>query len=135
MPKLLYRCRSLLVTVCLCLTIGLGACSGSSALSGSYVDDTLVVADRLLATIAVDHEDPTPPEVESEARELINDYMSRYRPQPSVNGLSSFTTMQTALNALAGHYKSYVNRPLPDALRTRLERELKKAETAAVRGA
>jgi len=134
MPKLLHRCRSLLVAVCLCLAIGLGACSDSSALSGSYVDDTLAVADQLLATIAVDHEDP-PPEAESEARELINDYMSRYRPQPSVNGLSSFTTMQTALNSLAGHYKSYANRPLPDALRARLERELKKAETAAVRGA
>ena len=41
--------------------------------------------------------------------------MSRYRPQPRVNGLNSFTTMQTALNSLAGHYASYANRPLPEA--------------------
>ena len=60
--------------------------------------------------------------------------MSRYRPRPQVNGLSSFTTMQTALNSLAGHYKTYANRPLPDALRSRVTKELGKAEKAVVRG-
>ena len=73
-------------------------------------------------------------EAESEARALINDYMSRYRPQPRVNGLSSFTTMQTALNSLAGHYASYANRPLPEALHDRIAKELGKAEKSAVRG-
>jgi photosystem II Psb27 protein len=42
--------------------------------------------------------------------------------------------MQTALNSLAGHYKTYANRPLPDALRSRVDKELGKAEKAAVRG-
>ena len=51
--------------------------------------------------------------------------MARYRPRPSVNGLASFTTMQTALNSLAGHYATYTNRPLPEALRSRLQKELK----------
>ena len=73
-------------------------------------------------------------EAETAATELINDYMSRYRPRPQVNGLSSFTTMQTALNSLAGHYKTYANRPLPDALRSRVTKELGKAEKAVVRG-
>jgi photosystem II Psb27 protein len=43
--------------------------------------------------------------------------------------------MQTALNSLAGHYANYPNRPLPEALQDRLSKELRKAETGAVRGA
>jgi photosystem II Psb27 protein len=43
--------------------------------------------------------------------------------------------MQTALNSLAGHYTNYPNRPVPDALRDRVAKELKKAETGVVRGA
>ena len=71
---------------------------------------------------------------ETDARALISDYMALYRPKAKVNGLPSFTTMQTAVNSLAGHYTNYANRPLPEALRTRLEKELKKAESSAVRG-
>jgi photosystem II Psb27 protein len=52
-----------------------------------------------------------------------------------VNGLSSFTTMQTALNSLASHYASYANRPLPDALRGRVRKELEQAAANASRGA
>jgi photosystem II Psb27 protein len=66
---------------------------------------------------------------------LINDYTARYRPRRDVNGLGSFTTMQTAINSLAGHYTNYANRPLPDALRSRLEKELQRAATTVVRGA
>jgi photosystem II Psb27 protein len=65
----------------------------------------------------------------------MSDYMARYRPRSAVNGLSSFTTMQTALNSLAGHYANYPNRPLGEALQSRLTKELKKAETSVVRGA
>jgi photosystem II Psb27 protein len=43
--------------------------------------------------------------------------------------------MQTAVNSLAGHYTNYPNRPLPDALKERLTKELKKAEVNATRGA
>jgi photosystem II Psb27 protein len=122
--------------VCLCLSLALTACSGSSGpLTGNYVDDTVTVADTLLATIDLAADDPGRAEAETEARALINSYMARYRPQPKVNGLASFTTMQTALNSLAGHYANYANRPVPDALKDRLTKELKKAETGVVRGA
>jgi photosystem II Psb27 protein len=125
-----------LFAVCLGLTLTLTACSGTSGpLTGNYVDDTVTVADTLLATIGLDANDPGRSEAETEARALINNYMARYRPQPKVNGLASFTTMQTALNSLAGHYANYANRPLPDALKDRLTKELKKAETGVVRGA
>ena len=118
--------------LCLLLT----ACSGDAEarLSGDYVEDTVAVSRTLLTVIDLPQDDPTHSEAEADARALINDYMSRYRPQPRVNGLSSFTTMQTALNSLAGHYKTYANRPLPDTLRARVDKELGKAEKAAVRG-
>lgn len=122
--------------VCLSLSLLLTACGDDSlGLSGNYVEDTVAVADRILATIALAPEDADRNTAESEARSLINDYVSRYRPQKAVNSLSSFTTMQTALNSLAGHYANYANRPLPEALRDRISRELKKAETTATRGA
>jgi photosystem II Psb27 protein len=114
----------------------LGACAGNpGGLSGNYVEDTAAVADTLLATIALAADDPDRAEAETSARGLINAYVARYRPRSQVNGLSSFTTMQTALNSLAGHYANYPNRPLPDALRDRLSKELQKAETGAARGA
>jgi len=127
--------KAAVLAVCLCLCLMLTACSGGGPLSGNYVEDTVAVADTLLATIALPADDPGRSEAETSARALINDYMARYRPQPKVNGLASFTTMQTALNSLAGHYANYPNRPVPDALRDRVSKELKKAETGVVRGA
>ena len=116
------------------LMFGLSARSGTpTGLTGSYVDDTVSVADALLATIAPADGASSTSE-QQQARALITDYISLYRPNNSVNGLASFTTMQTALNSLAGHYASYNNRPLPDALKTRLEKELRKAEISVVRG-
>jgi photosystem II Psb27 protein len=129
------RLQAAVVAVCLCLSLMLTACSGGGPLSGNYVEDTVKVADTLLATIGLGADDPDRGTAETEARALINDYMARYRPQHQVNGTASFTTMQTALNSLAGHYANYPNRPVPDALRDRLTKELKKAETGATRGA
>ena len=130
------RIKAALLAVCLGLTLLVTACSGSGGpLTGNYVEDTVTVADQLIATISIGADDPGRSEAETSARALINDYMARYRPQPRVNGLASFTTMQTALNSLAGHYANYPNRPVPDALKDRLSKELKKAETGVGRGA
>ena len=132
-------CRSLLrqglaLLMTASLLLGLTACSGTpNGLSGSYVDDTVAVVNTLLATISTE-EGSTSNQQQDQARALINDYIALYRPNNSVNGLASFTTMQTALNSLAGHYASYNNRPIPDTLRARLEKELHKAELSVVRG-
>ena len=125
-----------LFAVCLSLSLALTACSSASGpLTGNYVEDTMTVAERLIATIAISPEDPDRATAETEARSLITAYMARYRPQAKINGLASFTTMQTAINSLAGHYTNYPNRPLPEALKERIAKELKKAETNAARGA
>jgi photosystem II Psb27 protein len=125
-----------LIALCLGCVLLLSACGTSAnGLTGNYVEDTVAVADSLLSTISLASDDPGRPEAETQARALMSDYMARYRPRSAVNGLSSFTTMQTALNSLAGHYANYPNRPLGEALQSRLSKELKKAETSVVRGA
>jgi photosystem II Psb27 protein len=129
------RLRQGLVAVALGLCLGLSACGGDGLLSGNYVQDTATVSQTLLTTIALAPEDPATAESVSQARALINAYMARYRPRPSVNGLGSFTTMQTALNSLASHYATTTKRPLPEALRSRVAKELQQAATNASRGA
>ena len=118
LQRLTRSLTSLTLAVCLGLCLMLSACSGAGAstLSGDYVEDTVAVVHTLQSTIALEQSAEGRAEAEAAATALIDDYMSRYRPRPQVNGLSSFTTMQTALNSLAGHYKTYANRPLPDAL-------------------
>jgi photosystem II Psb27 protein len=119
-----------------CLIVSLVACAGpGGSLSGSYVDDTMTVAEALLTTIAIPADDPGRAGAETAVRSLVTSYVAFYRPKARVNGLSSFTTMQTAINSLAGHYANYANRPLPEDLRNRLSKELRKAEATVVRGA
>ena len=124
------------IALVLGLSLLLTACSGDAdaRLTGDYVEDTVAVSRTLRDVIDLPQDAENHAEAEAEARALINDYMSRYRPRPRVNGLSSFTTMQTALNSLAGHYASYANRPLPEALHDRLAKELSKAEKSVIRG-
>jgi photosystem II Psb27 protein len=125
-----------LLSLFLCLCLALTACNGAGGgLSGNYVDDTVRVAQALQSTIALAQDDPARSGAETQARALISDYMARYRPRRDVNGLGSFTTMQTALNSLASHYNGYPNRPIPEALRSRVEKELKMAEMGVNRGA
>lgn len=131
----LSRLRPAALALALVLCLGLSACSGGGLLSGNYVEDTQAVTQSLLSTIALPADDPGIGEAVTHARALINDYMARYRPRQGVNGLSSFTTMQTALNSLASHYTTYSNRPLPDALRSRVQKELEQAAATASKGA
>ncbi|MFM7237659.1 MAG: photosystem II protein Psb27 [Cyanobium sp.] len=126
--------RPLVLTLVLVLSLSLSACSGGGLLSGNYVEDTAAVSQALLSTIALPADAPGTAEAITQARALINDYMARYRPRAAVNGLSSFTTMQTAMNSLASHYTTYSNRPLPDALRSRVQKELEQAAANANRG-
>ena len=126
-----------LFALVLVAVIGLTGCSAgtSGMLTGDYRQDTLMLVDSLRTSIALPDDDPAKLEAQAEAKAIISDFASRYRRDSSVANLSSFTTMRTALNAIAGHYSSYPNRPLPEKLKTRVEQELKQVESALNRGA
>ncbi len=97
-------------------------------MTGDFVKDTISVSSTLKETIDLPKEGKGLSEAEEEAVFLISDYISRYRNRSQVNTSTTFTTMQTALNALSGHYKTFANRPVPDNLKERLNKELSKAE-------
>ena len=106
----------------------------SSSISGDYEKDTVFVVHSLQETIDLPQDAENHSDAESDAVELITDYMSVYRNRQGLGSLNSFTTMQTALNSLAGHYKNYSNRPLSEDLKSRLTKELTKAERSVLRG-
>lgn len=128
------RYLSRLLALVLVVAVGLMGCSGDT-LTGNYRQDTLAVVNQLRAAIELPQNAPNRAAVQAEARQLINDFASRYRRDSSIAKLNSYTTMRTALNGLAGHYSSYPNRPIPEKLKARLEQELNQVETALQRGA
>ena len=111
--------------------LGSSAEASRITMSGDFQNDTVSVARSLKETIAISQEEEGRSDAEKEAVDLITAYISRYRNRSAVNSTVSFTTMQTAGNAMAGHYKNFSNRPLPDQLKERLNNELTKAEKLA----
>ena len=107
--------------------------AAKTVMTGDFVKDTISVSSTLKETITLPKEDKGLSEAEKEAVFLISDYISRYRNRSQVNTSTTFTTMQTALNALSGHYKTFANRPVPENLKERLNKELSKAEKLAVK--
>ncbi|MGD1943916.1 MAG: photosystem II protein Psb27 [Leptolyngbyaceae cyanobacterium] len=134
MRQLLTRFFALILVAVIGLT-GCNSAGVSGQMSGDYRQDTLTVIETLRTAINLSAEDPDKNAAEANARNLINDFFSFYRRDNAVEGLSSFATTRTALNALAGHYSSYPNRPIPDKLKNRLEQEFKQVEAALKRGA
>ena len=133
MKRYLSRLLALVLVVC----IGLTGCSTNDtpgALTGDYRQDTLAIVNTLRDAINVPNDAANKSEIQAEARKKINEFAARYQRDNSVSSLSSFTTMRTALNSLAGHYSSYPNRPVPEKLKTRLEQEFKRVEAALKRG-
>lgn len=126
---------SRILALVLVVAIGLMGCtSNPSGLSGNYTQDTVAVLENLRTAIDLPDDATNKKEVISLARSQISDYASRYRRNPKTGGLRSFTTMQTALNAIAGYYSSYGNRPLPETLKKRLAQEFRQVEISLKRG-
>ncbi|MEH2196464.1 MAG: photosystem II protein Psb27 [Nostoc sp.] len=129
------RYWSRLLALVLVLSIGLMGCSGSpDSLTGDYRQDTLDVVNVMKQALNLSQDSADKTTVQAEARQKINDFSARYQRVNSVSSLGSFTTMRTALNSLAGHYSSYPNRPVPEKLKNRLEKELQQVEAALKRG-
>lgn len=119
----------------LVIVVGLVGCgSNPSGLSGNYSQDTIAVLENIRTAIDLPTDAPDKKETITLVRQQISDYASRYRRNDKTAGLRSFTTMQTALNAVAGYYSSYGNRPLPEKLKNRLAQEFKQVEIALKRG-
>ena len=104
-----------------------------TSMTGDYAKDTVSVVKILQTAVDTPKDSPNKEEVRDEALILITDYISRYRNRGMVNKTQSFTTMQTALNAMAGHYKNFASRPLPDKLKERLTKEFSLAEKMVLR--
>ena len=113
--------------------LGYPAFAAKSNMTGDYTKDTVSVVKTLKGVIDTPKDAPNKEEVREEALSVITDYISRYRNRGMVNTTQSFTTMQTALNAMAGHYKNFATRPLPENLKERLNKELSIAEKMALR--
>jgi photosystem II Psb27 protein len=129
------RYWSRLLALVLVVTVGLMGCSSPDSLSGDYRQDTLAVVNVMRNALELPSDSPDRIAAQSEARQKINDFSARYQRVNSVSSLSSFTTMRTALNSLAGHYSSYPNRPVPQKLKDRLQEEFLQVESALKRGA
>ncbi len=131
MKRSISRLLALVLTCAICLM----GCSTNSILTGNYQQDALATVSALRTAIELPENSPEKAESQAEARQIINEFVSRYRRNNATENLSSFTTMRTALNSLAGHYSSYGNRPLPEKLKARIEYQFKQVEAALKRGA
>ncbi len=134
MKKLLSRVVALFLVAAIGLT-GCSAVGPSDGLTGNYTEDTVALIDSLRESVVLPGDAPNKAQLQDEAKAKINGFASRYRRDSAVSNLSSFSTMRTALNALAGHYSSYPNRPVPQKLQDRLEQEFRQVEAALKRGA
>ena len=134
LTRLVKAAVSICIGLCVMLTpFGSIANATGALMSGDYISDTVSVIHDLQETIAMPPEAEGRPDSEDQAVQLITAYISRYRNRSKVNQSLSYTTMQTALNAMAGHYKTFKNRPLPEQLKDRLTEQLTKAEELAVK--
>ena len=127
---------TLALLICLCLIFipfNSSANAARTAMTGDFTKDTVSVAQSLKETIAIPNDNDERSSAQKEAVILITDYISRYRNRPQVNQTVSYTTMQTALNAMAGHIKTFSKRPIPEDLKTRLTKELSKAEAMVLK--
>ena len=113
--------------------LGSPSFAAKTSMTGDYAKDTISVVRSLKDAIDIPKDASNKNEVRDESLSLITDYISRYRNRGMVNKTQSFTTMQTALNAMAGHYKNFATRPLPDKLKERLTKELSIAEKLVLR--
>ena len=128
--KAIYTCITLFISFLITISPSYAA---QSSMSGDYAKDTISVVKTLKEAIETPKDASNKDEVREDSLSLITDYISRYRNRGLVNKTQSFTTMQTALNAMAGHYKNFASRPLPEKLKERLNKELSLAEKMVLR--
>ena len=138
MPKLFSKVFAKAISFIICISITFAffnspSYAAKSSMTGDYAKDTISVVKSLQIAVDTPKDSLQKDEIRDESLALITDYISRYRNRGMVNKTQSFTTMQTALNAMAGHYKNFASRPLPDKLKERLTKEFSLAEKMVLR--
>mgnify|MGYP001288379299 CR=1 FL=1 len=134
LDKFVIKALSIFVSTVICSALIISpSYAAQSNMSGDYTKDTITVVKALKEAVEITKDSPDKDKVREESLSLITDYISRYRNRGLVNKTQSFTTMQTALNAMAGHYKNFATRPLPEKLKERLNKELSLAEKMVLR--
>ena len=132
--KKIFKTLTIILAFILCINLSaIPSYAAKTSMTGDYTKDTIAVVQTLKDAVGTSKDALNSGEVRDEALVLITDYISRYRNRGMVNKTQSFTTMQTALNAMAGHYKNFASRPLPDKLKERLNKELALAEKMVLR--
>ncbi len=132
--KKIFKTLTIILAFILCINLSaIPSYAAKTSMTGDYTKDTIAVVQTLKDAVGTSKDALNSGEVRDEALALITDYISRYRNRGMVNKTQSFTTMQTALNAMAGHYKNFASRPLPDKLKERLNKELALAEKMVLR--
>jgi photosystem II Psb27 protein len=106
----------------------------NAGMTGNYVEDTQAVVNSLRFAVGLDPKDPKKIEAQTDARFKINSYASRYRRDSEKLGLTSFTTLRTALNALASYYNGTTKRSVPPKIRDRVILELDRVDQALAQG-
>ena len=97
------RYLSRLFALALVLLISVTGCnSGASGTTGSitgdYRQDTLNIVTSLREVLEVAKDNPDKSAIETQVRQQMKDFAARYQRDQKISGLSSFTTMRTALN-------------------------------------
>ena len=132
--KKIFKTLTIILAFILCINLSaIPSYAAKTSMTGDYAKDTVAVVETLKDAVETPKDAINSAEVRDEALALITDYISRYRNRGMVNKTQSFTTMQTALNAMAGHYKNFASRPLPEKLKERLNKELALAEKMVLR--
>ena len=132
--KKIFKTLTIILAFILCINLSaIPSYAAKTSMTGDYAKDTVAVVKTLKDAVETPGDALNSSEVRDEALALITDYISRYRNRGMVNKTQSFTTMQTALNAMAGHYKNFASRPLPENLKERLNKELALAEKMVLR--
>jgi photosystem II Psb27 protein len=129
--RLLPRFLALLLVA----AIGLVGCAADpGGLTGNYTDDTLVVVKSLRYAVQLPTDAADRAEAQADARTKINAFAARYHLNTESANLYSYTTMRTALNALASYYNGTTRRSVPEKVRDRVLVEFERVEAALAQG-
>jgi photosystem II Psb27 protein len=124
-----------LISLLLVAAIALVGCSADpGGLTGNYIEDTQAVVKSLRYTVNLPKDAPERPAAQAEARAKIGAYAARYHLNTESTTLSSYTTLRTALNALASYYNGSTRRGVPEKVRDRVLVELDRVEAALAQG-